>query len=113
MPWPRLLPAAIALLVLAAHFYRAGLAWLVPVCAGLVLLLFIRLEWVPRVVGVALVVAGAEWLRTLVLLADARIDAGRPWFRLAAILGGVAIATLLATLPLRSAPVARWYRDRS
>ena len=40
MPILRLLPAALALLVLAAHFYRAGLVFLVPLCLGLVLLIW-------------------------------------------------------------------------
>lgn len=109
MPPFRLLPAALALLVLAAHFYRAGLVFLVPVCVGLVVLLFIRLEWVPRAITVALFLAAAEWLRTLVLLAGERIEAGQPYARLVAILAGVTVATLLAAWPLRTRAARRWY----
>jgi hypothetical protein len=109
MPWLRLLPAALALLVLAAHFYRAGLVFLVPVCIGFLVLLSIRLAWVPRAVAVALLIAAAEWLRTLVMLAGERIDAGQPHARLVAILAGVTAATLLAAWPLRTEAVRRWF----
>jgi uncharacterized membrane protein HdeD (DUF308 family) len=109
MPILRLLPAALALLVLAAHFYRAGLVFLVPLCLGLVLLMAVRLAWVPRIVTAALVLAALEWLRTLLVLADARLEAGDPWLRLVAILGLVLALTLLAAWPLRSAAVRRWY----
>jgi len=61
MPFFRLLPAVLALLVLAAHFYRAGLVFLVPVSLGLVLLMAVRFAWVPRVItGVAAHAAGAR-----------------------------------------------------
>jgi len=109
MPILRLLPAVLALLVLAAHFYRAGVAFLVPACIGLVLLLAVRLAWVPRAVTVALVLAALEWLRTLLVLADARLEAGQPWLRLAVILGSVAILTLVAAWPLRSDAIRHWY----
>lgn len=109
MPVLRLLPAVLALLVLAAHFYRAGLAFLVPACIGLVLLLAVRLAWVPRVVMVALLLAALEWLRTLLVLADARLEAGQPWLRLAVILGSVTVLTLAAAWPLRSAAARGWY----
>jgi len=105
----RLLPAVLALLVLAAHFYRAGLVFLVPVCVGLILLLAVRLAWVPRVVAIALGLAALEWLRTLVVLADARLEAGQPWTRLVIILGVVTVLTAAAAWPLRSAAVHRWY----
>lgn len=110
MPWPRLLPALLALLVLAAHFYRAGLAHVVPACIGLAALLCVRLAWVPRAIVVALLLAAVEWLRTLALLAGARMEAGQPFMRLVVILAGVALLTLLAAWPLRSATVRQWYR---
>lgn len=113
MPPFRLLPAALALLVLAAHFYRAGLVFLVPACLGLVVLVFIRLAWVPRAITVALLLAATEWLRTLVILADDRIVAGEPYARLVAILAGVAVATLLAVSPLRTQAARRWYSSES
>jgi len=110
MPPIRLLPAALALLVLAAHFFRGGLPFLVPVCVGLAVLLFVRFPWVPRVVTLALVLAAAEWLRTLAGLAGDRLETGQPWLRLVLILAAVALATLLAAWSLNVESVRRWYR---
>jgi hypothetical protein len=109
MPVLRLLPAVLALLLLAAHFYRADLAFLVPACIGLVLLMTVRLAWVPRLVAGALVLAALEWLRTLLVLAGARLEAGESWLRLVIILGGVLVLTLAAAWPLRTAAVRHWY----
>jgi len=110
MPWSRLLPAILALLLLGAHFLHDGLVYLVPLCVGLAALLFVRLRWVPVVVSLVLLLAGVEWLRTLYLLASARISAGQPHLRLVLILAGVAILTWLAAWLLRSAAARRWYR---
>lgn len=110
MPLFHLLPAVLALLVLAAHFFRADLPFLVPVCVGFAALLFVRFAWVPRTVGLALVLAAGEWLHTLAILVGDRLEAGQPWLRLALILSGVALATLLAAWLLNIEPVRRWYR---
>ena len=109
MPVLRLLPAVLALLLLAAHFYRADLAFLVPACIGLVLLMMVRLAWVPRWVAGALVLAALEWLRTLLVLAGARLEAGETWLRLVIILGGVLLLTLAAAWPLRTDAARHWY----
>ena len=111
LPFLRALPAILALLLLAAHFFRAGWLALVPLCAGLVALLFVRLSWVPRLAALALVFAAAEWLRTLVVLVTERMASGQPHARLVVILLAVTIATLLAALPLRSEVVRRWYGE--
>lgn len=97
----RLLPVAIALAVLAAHFYRAW-AW-VPfgITIGLLPLLFVRAPWAARVLQAALVVGALEWLRTAAALVALRQSMGLPYTRLAIILGAVAIATGLAALIFR------------
>lgn len=105
----RLLPAVVAIGLLAAHFYRAGLVPLVPTCIGAAVLLFVRLPWIRHLAIGSLLLAAAEWLRTLVELADERITAGQPWLRLAAILAGVIVFTLLAALPFGSVELRRWY----
>jgi hypothetical protein len=113
VPFNRLLPAVIALLLLAAHFYRAELPFLVPVCLGLVALSFVRLAWVPGVLALALALGTGEWLRTLLLLASGRIAAGEPYARLVVILVAVALFTLLAALTAWSPKVRRWYAGGS
>lgn len=105
----RLVPAVLSLAVLAAHFYRAGLVPLVPSCIGAIAMLFVRLPWVRRLAIGSLLLAAAEWARTLLTLAADRIAAGEPWLLLAIILGAVIIFTLAAACPFRSAPLRWWY----
>ena len=104
-----LLPAIIAFMLLGAHFYRDGLVPLVPSCIGAIAMLFVRLPWVRYLAVGALVLAAAEWSRTLVALVAGRIEAGEPWLRLASILVAVAAFTLLSAWPFRSAVLRRWY----
>jgi hypothetical protein len=93
---------ALALALLAAHFYRAA-AWpLVLACLAVALLLPMRRAWVPRLVQIALLAGAAEWLRTAFVLAQQRIEMGQPWARMALLLGGVAVFTAAAALVFRS-----------
>ena len=85
--------SALAILILAAHFFRAGFAGLVLACFGLWVLLFIRRIWAVRVLQVGLLLGALEWGRTLVLLALDRRAMGLPFLRLVVILGAVALFT--------------------
>ncbi len=101
----RLLPVAIALAVLAAHFYR-GQSW-VPfgITIALAPLLAIRAPWAARVLQAALLAGAIEWLRTAAALVAVRQSLGQPYTRLAVILGCVALATALCALVFRWRPV--------
>lgn len=102
MPWPLLAPL-LALVLLAAHFYRAAAwPWLLATLA-LLPLLALRRAWVPRVLQGALLAGAAEWLWTAALLAQQRLSLGQPWLRMALILAAVALLTLGAALVFRSA----------
>ena len=94
----RLLPVLLSMLVLGAHFYRAGHLLLAGGALLSLGLLFIRrpvMVWVMQ----GLLVAGAvEWLVTAIRLVMLRQAQGLPWQRLAAILGLVALCTLLSAL---------------
>jgi hypothetical protein len=92
--------AGIALLLLAAHFFRAGLVPLTVLCAMLVGLLFVRAAWAVRVLQAVLALGALEWLRTAWVFASARAAEGQPYGRLLAILGGVAAVTAIAALLL-------------
>ena len=87
MNFLRLLPVFISFLLLAAHFIRAGQLVIACVLLGLPLLLTLRKAWVPRVLQLTLLLGAFEWLRTLFLVAQMRIESGMPWTRLAIILG--------------------------
>jgi len=92
----RLVLPLLALLLLAAHFYRAH--WLLPAAASaaLTLLLAVPRPWAARTLQVALVLGAIEWLRTLAAFAAMRMAVGQPVLRLVVILGAVAAFTLLA-----------------
>ena len=104
----RLLAPAIALLVLAAHFWRAQWGPLAALCVALVGLLALRRAWVARLVQTALMLGTIEWLRTLAALAATRMALGQPYTRMSLILGAVAVATLASALVFR----ARALRER-
>jgi hypothetical protein len=97
----RLTPVLISTLFLAAHFFRARNFPLLAIAVGVAVILVIRRRWVPRVVQIALIVGGAEWIRTTVALASAREAAGQSWIRLVAILGAVALFTMCSGLVFR------------
>ena len=97
----RLTPVLVSTLFLAAHFFRARNFPLLALAVGVAVILLIRRRWVPRVVQIALIVGGAEWIRTTVILASGREAAGQSWIRLAAILGAVALFTMCSGLVFR------------
>lgn len=102
MRFLRGLPAALALLALAAHLLRSGWLPLVALPLLLVPLSFAQAPWAVRTCRAALGLGTLEWLRTLAVLAAARSAAGAPWGRLALILGTVAACTAGSALLLRT-----------
>ena len=92
----RLILPLLALLLLAAHFYRADRMALAVLCAALTLLLAVPRPWAARTLQAALVLGAVEWLRTLASFAATRVAVGQPYLRLVLILGAVAAFTLLA-----------------
>jgi hypothetical protein len=106
-----LLLPALALLLLGAHFFRAGLVPVAAVCAALLALLFVRTAWAACAMQGALALGVLEWLRTAWVFASARAEAGQPYGRLVVILGGVALITALAALLLRSKTAREHFRS--
>ena len=98
----RLLPVILSMLLLSAHFYRAGhllLAGGALLSLGLLCIRRPQAVWMMQ----GLLVAGAvEWFATAVRLVMDRQAQGLPWLRLAIILGLVALCTLLSAIPLRT-----------
>lgn len=105
-----LLPAA-ALVLLGAHFFRAGLVPLTVACLGLIALLFARARWAWLATQGALWLGMLEWLRTAWLFASARAQSGQPYGRLLAILGGVALVTAVAAMVLRTTAAREHFRS--
>lgn len=109
MNFLRLLPVILSLLLLAAHFYRAGILPVAGLCLALPALLFFRQRWVPWVMQGALVLGALEWLLSLYRFASLRIALEQPWTRLAIILGSVALFTALSSLVFRNRAVKQRY----
>ena len=105
-----LLAPALALAVLAAHFFRAGTWWLAAGCGALVILLALPRPWVARLVQLCLLAGMAEWVWTLFGLAQQRAALGQPWLRLVVILGAVALLTAASALVFRNARLKARYR---
>ena len=100
LSWP-----ALALLLLAAHLYRAGLLPAAAVCVALIGLLAVPHAWAARTVQIALVAGSLEWLRMLARFVSERIAMGQPYLRLVLILLAVAVFTAAAALVFRSYPL--------
>jgi len=98
----RMLPVILSMLMLGAHFYRAG--HLLLACGALLALglLFIRRPLAVRLMQGLLVAGAVEWLATAGRLVMFRQAEGLPWLRLALILGLVALCTLLSALVFRT-----------
>jgi thiol:disulfide interchange protein len=94
----RLIPVFVSFLLLGAHFMRAGQNLVLLGLGLLLLLLFLRKWWVPRLLQFVLLLGAVEWIVTAVTLAQVRMQLGQPWARMAVILGAVALFTLLAGL---------------
>jgi hypothetical protein len=105
-----LIPAVLSCLLLAAHFLRQGSMFLTGVSLAVPLLLFIRHRAIVRLMQVILIIAALEWVRTAVVSAEKRIDAGDPWQRMAIILGAVALWTIGSALLFETPPLRRRYR---
>jgi hypothetical protein len=90
-----LLPA-LALLLLAAHFFRGGLFPLAAVSFCLTALVFVSRPWAALLLRTALALGSIEWLRTAWVLSERRALAEQPYMRMLLILGAVAALTLVA-----------------
>ena len=109
----RLIPVILSFLLLGAHFYRSGQVVLSGLCVLILLLLFLRKSWVPRVFQLLLLLGSLEWLRSLYFLAAMRIAWDQPWTRLAVILGAVAVFTALSGLVFRNKKLGSRYQPKS
>jgi peptidoglycan/LPS O-acetylase OafA/YrhL len=101
---------SVALAVLGAHFYRAGVWPAVLACVALLgLMLLWRRPWVPRLLQLGLALGTAEWLWTTFLLAQQRLALGQPWLRMALILLAVALFTAASAAVLGQRRVRERY----
>lgn len=102
MSFLRAIPGFLALLILAAHFLRAGNGLVLLAVLAMLVLIFIPRTWSIRTVQTGLVLGSLEWVWTLWGLVLERRMAGLPYLRLTVILGAVALFTGLSALILRT-----------
>ena len=98
----KILPVIICSLLMAAHMSRANILILQIIS----LLIPFILIWKSRIAAIAvqifLVIYGLEWIRALIFYARIRAENGEDWFRLAVILGVVAMLNFATILVFRS-----------
>ncbi len=102
MTFLALLPVGLSLLVLAAHFYRAGNVGFFVASLLVLTLVAVPKRWAARALQAALLLGAAEWVRTAARFVSQRQGDGRPFLRLALILGGVALVSGLSALLFRT-----------
>jgi hypothetical protein len=90
----------VSALLIAAHFLRSGSYVLTAAGALFPALLILRNRMAVRIVQLLLILAAAEWLRTLVLIALERQALSEPWLRMALILCVVAALTIASAVLL-------------
>lgn len=105
-----LLAPVLSLLVLGAHFYRAGLWPIAAVCGALVLLLALPRAWVARLVQLVLLLGALEWLVAAWGFVSQRMAMDQPWTRLLVILVVVALLTALSAAVFQTRRLRARYR---
>lgn len=94
-------PAFVCLLLLAAHFLRAGDLLVVLICLALCPLLAAPWRWAIKLIQVILILAAVEWIFTALDLIQQRTEEGADWHRGAAILLVVSLFNLVAVALLQ------------
>ncbi len=100
MNFIRLVPAILSLLILSAHFSRAGVPIISVIFLILPVLLLIKRPWIARLIQIVLLIGSIEWIRTLIYYVNQRQAIGEPYIRLVIILGVVSLFTGLSALVL-------------
>jgi len=102
-PFLRTIPAVLAVLVLGAHFYRAGSLVPVAACLALVPVLFVRRPAVRLACRLCLAAGAVVWIVTAARISRYRMAGGQPYLRMLAILCAVAAFTAFAAWLLPAA----------
>ncbi|WP_457577607.1 hypothetical protein [Desulfomarina sp.] len=108
-----LLPPVFSFALITAHFFRMGSPVLILIALVIPLFLFVRRKWAARLLQVYLLVAAAEWLRTLLNFMEIYERAGMDWGRLAVILGLVTAFTLLSIMPFFSSVLKKYFHRQT
>jgi ferredoxin len=102
-------PLTLSFLALAAHFLRQMELGLSLIFLSVPFLLFFRRPWNLRINQIFLSIGILEWASTAYLLAEDRVQAGKPWLRLALIFTLVISLALLSILLLERKKIKEQY----
>ncbi len=96
------LPVILCSILIAAHFGRVNLPILQLVSLLVPLLLIWKSKISARIIELAIVLFGLEWIRSLIYYIRIRTEYDQDWFLLAVILGAVILANFATLLVFRS-----------
>lgn len=105
----RIVVYVIAALLAGAHFLRAANYWLVAICVVAPFIFFHRSRFSLVALQILAYVAAGVWLQTAWELVQLRLARDQDWKLAAAILGAIALYSLLAGLLLNSDVMRRRY----
>ena len=89
----RLIPVALGVLILCAHFLRSGGSAQILACLCAFALIFFKKRWFKTVAPFLLIAAALIWADTAYELIFIRRIMGAPWMKMAIILGAVSLFT--------------------
>jgi len=107
----RLLPVLLSFLLIAAHFSRADQSILLIISLTIPFLLLIKKRIIIRIMQIVLLLAGAEWIRAMLIYIEVRQSSGDDWTRLAIILSIVAIYTAFSGFFLQNVKILNMYKS--
>ncbi|MEN8251397.1 MAG: hypothetical protein ABFS32_20880 [Bacteroidota bacterium] len=108
----KFIPIILCFILMAAHLSRANMMILSVVCLVIPFILIWKSKISARVIQVALIIGGLEWIRTLIYYAQIRLENDQPWLRLAIIIGVVAIFNFLTPMVFRTKSMKERYSLR-
>lgn len=97
------------IILLAAHFSRAGNDILAGIVLLIPLLFLIKHKWVILTLEVIAYLSAVVWLYGAYEYIQVRVANGSDWYRLLAIMGGVALYTAWTGFFLRSETIKKTY----
>jgi hypothetical protein len=101
----RIIPRIVSALLLGAHFLRQGNLVLAGLCLAVLGLLWVKKRWSLLLLQLFAYLGAVVWASTAIALIQQRLALGESWWRLAIILGVVALLSVVAGLLLNSAAV--------
>jgi len=105
----KILPIILCSFIMAAHLGRVNMFVLQYISLLIPFILFWKNKISARAIQLFLILYGFEWIRTITYYAKIRTEKGEDWFRLAVILGVVALLNFATPLVFRTKSMKERY----